>query len=186
MGCRFSSFVFALLLLALPAASGGAAPSRPQQAAAAPEHHLDQLAWFVGGVWTAEEPSDQGPPLVVHLVCDWSGTRNALLFHVTFLSQGREIPQYDGMFVWHPGKQKFVLWQVNRKGEVAEGELTINGKDMDQTVRVTHLDGSQHFLKSHYTRIDDNSFRFNAQFRLWESAPWQEALDLVYKRQPGP
>jgi len=185
MGRRLLSCAFALFLLALPAASGGAEPSRSQQAATAPEHLLDQLGWLVGGVWTAEEPSDQGPPLVVHLACNWSGTRNALLFHVTFLSQGHETPQYDGMYVWHPGKQKFVLWQVNRKGEVAEGELTISGKEMDQTVHVAHLDGSEHFLKAHYTLIDDNAFRFKAQFRPSESAPWQEALDLVYKRQQG-
>jgi len=184
MGRHLHSCAFALLLLALPAVSGGAAPSPPPQAAAR-EHPLDQLAWLAGGVWTAEEPSDQGPPLVVHLVCDWSGTRNALLFHVTFLSQGRETPQYDGMYVWHPGKQKFVLWQVNRKGDVAEGELTVSGKEMDQTVRVSHLDRSAHFLRAHYTLIDNDAFRFKAQFRLSESAPWQEALDLVYKRQRG-
>jgi hypothetical protein len=174
-----------LLLLALSAASGGVAPARTGQTGAAAARPIEQLGWLAGGVWTAEEPSDQGPPLVVHLVCHWSGTRNALLFQVTFLSEGRETPQYDGMYVWHPGKGRFVLWQVNRKGEVAEGELTVDGKEMDQTVRVAHLDGSAHFLKAHYTRIDDNAFRFKAQFRLSESAPWQEALDLVYKRQPG-
>ncbi len=69
---------------------------------------------------------------------------------MSFVSSGKEIPQYDGMFVWHPGKKTLTLWQVNRKGEVAEGELTVNGEEMDQSVRVSHLDGSAHFLKAHY------------------------------------
>ncbi len=186
MRLRGQSLLLAALLVALPAFPGAAARSCPGQMGAATERPLDQLGWLAGGVWTTEEQSDQGPPLVVHLACHWSGTRNALMYQVSFLSQGRETPQYDGMYVWHPGKGKLVLWQVNRKGEVAEGELTVDGKEMDQMVRVAHLDGSAHFLKAHYTRIDDNAFRFKAQFRLSESAPWQEAIDLVYKRRPSP
>ncbi len=143
---------------------------------------LEQLAWFVGGTWTAEEKAPDGSSLLVKLNCFWADTRGAILFKVSFLSGGKETPQYDGMYVWHPEKKKFVLWQVNRKGQVAEGELTVNGEEMDQLVRVIHPDGSLHFLKSHYTRLNRDAFRFKALFRMSESAEWQDALDIVYKR----
>ena len=157
--------------------------ARAQQPTPAP-NPLDALGWLVGGTWTTQEKTDEGSPLLVRLNCKWSPTKNAILFDVNFLSAARETAQYDGMYVWHPGKGKFVLWQVNRKGEVAEGELTVNGTEMDQTVRVSHPDGKVHFLKAHYTRLDDDSFRFKAWFRLSESDPWQDALDIVYKRAP--
>ena len=88
------------------------------------------------------------------------------------------------MFIWHSAKKKLTLWQVNRKGEVAEGELTINGSEMDQTVRVSHLDGESHFLKAHYRRLNNNAFQFTAFFRLSETAEWKDVLDIVYRRQP--
>jgi hypothetical protein len=176
------SLALALAAVTVPGAGARAVPS---QAAGANQSPIEQLSWLVGGTWTAEEPSSEGPPLRVQLTCRWSSTRNAILFEVSFSSAGRETPQYDGMYLWHPGKRRFVLWQVNRRGEVAEGELTISGKEMDQEVRVVHPDGSLHFLQAHFMRMDDNAFRFQAHFRLAENAPWQDALDIVYRRQPG-
>ena len=168
-----------LVAVALLVHSPGRATQQP--AAANP---LEALGWIVGGSWTTQEENAGGPPLVVHLTSRWAPTKNAILFEVSIVSAGRETPQYDGMYVWHPGKGKLVLWQVNRKGEVAEGELSVNGKEMDQTVRVSHPDGKAHFLKAHYTRLNDDSFRFKASFRLSEADPWQDAVDLVYTRAP--
>jgi hypothetical protein len=159
------------------------APRAAGQAVVA-EKRLEELAWLAGGTWTAEEASTSGPPLTVRMNCRWAPTHNALLFNVSFLSAGKETPQYDGMYIWHPAKGKLVLWQVNRKGEVAEGELTAHSGEIDQTVQVSHPDGTAHFLKAHYTRLDENSFRFKASFRVSESNPWQDAVDLVYRREP--
>ena len=146
---------------------------------------LEQIAWFVGGTWTAEEKASDGSTLLVKLNCRWADTRQAILFKVSFVTGGKETPQYDGMYVWHPGKKTLTLWQVNRRGEVAEGELTVNGDEADQVVRVSHPDGTAHFLKAHYQRLNNDAFRFKAFFRRSESDPWQDALDIVYRRQPA-
>jgi len=182
---RITSLIGLMLVaaLALPAQPLVRAQQQPVQSPA--PNLMEPLGWLVGGTWTAQEKNDDGSPLEVRLHCHWAPTRNAILFDVSFLTGGRETAQYDGMYVWHPAKGKFVLWQVNRKGEVAEGELTVNGKEMDQTVHVSHPDGKEHFLRAHYTRLDENSFRFKASFRLAETQPWMDALELVYTRAAG-
>jgi hypothetical protein len=174
---------FAMSTAALHGQTPIAAPQRPAdgkpQAAARP---IDQLGWLVGGTWTTEEKNDDGGTLLVKLTCKWAETRQAILYKVSFESAGKDTPQYDGMYVWNPEKQKFTLWQVNRKGEVAEGTVTVNGDEMEQLVRVVHPDGGMHFLKAHYRRTNPDSFHFKAWFRLSETAEWQDALDIVYKR----
>ncbi len=178
--CLCLSIAFFAAGVMLPRAASPGAPAQSVPAGSP----LDELGWFVGGTWTAEEEGSDGSALLVKMNCHWAENKNAILFNVRFVSGGKEIPQYEGMFVWHPGKRKLVLWQVNRKGEVAEGELTVEGKEMRQTVRVSHPDGKEHFLKANYERLGNDAFRFKAYFRLSESAEWQDALDLVYKRQP--
>jgi hypothetical protein len=173
-----------LLLLAGMILSGPAVSRVSGQSTAPGASPIDQLSWIVGGTWTTQETASDGSPLLVKMNCRWSNNRKAILYVVSFVSKGKEFPQYDGMFVWHPGKGKLVLWQVNPKGEVAEGELTVNGKEMDQSVHVFHPDGKEHFLKAHYKRLNDDSFRFKAFFRTSESTPWLDALDVVYSRQP--
>lgn len=185
---RLSKLVIFLLLMEVMAA--GTMLLTAQTPATAPKpaadsRPIDQLSWFVGGTWTTEEKNGNGGTLLVKFTCTWAETKQALLYKVSFEADGKETPQYDGMFVWNPEKKAFNLWQVNRKGEIAEGTMTVNGNEMDQLVRVVHPDGGLHFLKAHYTHINQDQFQFKAWFRLSEAADWQDALDIVYKRPPA-
>jgi hypothetical protein len=155
-----------------------------EAASSAGDSPLRKLGWLVGGTWIAEEKTAEGKVLIVKMRCRWADTGHAILFRVGFASDGAETPQYDGMFVWHPGRNKLTLWQVSRKGEVAEGEVTGSGDEFDQVVRVSHPDGSVHFLKGHYRREKRDAFRFRAFFRTSETAAWRDALDIVYRRPP--
>jgi hypothetical protein len=174
-----------VLLLASPPTFPATRPvAEPVESGSATDSPLRKLGWLVGGTWVAEEKAADGGVVVVRLRCRWADTGNAILFRVGFVSDGMETPQYDGMFVWHPGRNKLTLWQVNRKGEVAEGEVTGSGDAFDQVVRVSHPDGSVHFLKGQYRREKRDAFRFHAFFRTSETAAWRDALDVVYRRQP--
>ena len=187
MGRRILQLLFLSLFAMGAAGLYGQTPTATKKPPAdqkppAAAREIDQLGWFVGGTWTTEEKSDNGGPLLVKLTCTWGETKQAVLFKVSFESGGKITPQYDGMFVWNPEKQKLTLWQVDRNGQVAEGTLGANGDEMDQVVRVVHPDGGMHFLKAHYQRTNPDSFHFKAWFRLSETAEWQDALDVVYKR----
>ena len=177
-----------LLWLAPPAVIAATRPAGELgEAGGSPvDSPLKKLGWLVGGTWVAEEKAADGGVVVVRLRCRWADTGHAILFRVGFVANGgAETPQYDGMFVWHPSRNKLTLWQVDRKGEVAEGEVTGSGDDFDQVVRVSHRDGSVHFLKAHYRRENRDAFRFQAFFRTSETAAWREALDVVYRRPPA-
>jgi hypothetical protein len=177
----------AALLLLVTAAYPATRPivDAVELAGAAAANPLHRLGWLVGGTWTAEEKAADGSPLVVKLRCRWGDTGQAILFRVGFIANGAETPQYDGMFVWHPGRSGLTLWQVDRKGQVAEGEVTGAGDELDQVVRVSHPDGSMHFLKAHYRRQGRDAFHFKAFFRPSETAAWRDAVDVVYVRRPA-
>jgi hypothetical protein len=184
-----SAAASALLFVLMPLTARAA--TRPvgepiESAVSAAESPLRKLGWLVGGTWVAEEKAADGGVVVVRLRCRWADTGHAILFRVGFVGDGGdETPQYDGMFVWHPGRNKLTLWQVDRKGEVAEGEVTGSGDEFDQAVRVSHPDGSVHFLKGRYRREKRDAFRFQAFFRTSETAAWRDALDVVYRRLPA-
>ena len=158
----------------------GAAPAVPATSA----EGIAPLAWMVGGTWVGEEPGAGGATLKVLMTARWAETRNAILFDVAFESAGKRTAQYNGMFLWHPGRKKLTLWQINRKGEVAEGEVFPSAGVIDQTVSVDHLDGTRHFLKVRYRLLDKDTFHFKGFFRLREDAPWQDAVEVTYRRQP--
>ena len=183
--CAFAMLAATLVAGEKPLDAQTLAPAAKRPAVAGPtavERPIDQLGWLVGGTWTTQEKTDDGGTLTVKLICTWAETKQAVLYKVWVEAGGKETPQYDGMYVWNPEKKKFTLWQVNRKGEVAEGEVTLKGEEMDQLVRAVHPDGGSHFLKAHYTRLNKDEFRFKAWFRLSETAEWQDALDIVYER----
>ena len=170
--------------------SGAFVPAIQAQARAAPAapatsaEGIAPLAWMVGGTWVGEEPGAGGATLKVLMTARWAETRNAILFDVAFESAGKRTAQYNGMFLWHPGRKNLTLWQINRKGEVAEGEVFPSAEAIDQTVSVDHLDGTRHFLKVRYRLLDRDTFHFKGFFRLREDAPWQDAVEVTYRRQP--
>ncbi len=144
---------------------------------------LEQIGWVVGGIWTAVEPGDgKTPGTTVKLTCSWGETRQAILFRASYVTEGKDTPQYDGMYIWHPGKGKIVLWQVSRKGEVAEGEASVKDGGLHQEVRVSRPDGGVHFTRSDMVRLGADSFSFRAWFKPNEAAEWVQVLDLVYRR----
>ena len=81
-------------LLLLAASVAGFRPcSAHAQSAPVAGSPLDQIAWFVGGTWTAEEKVSDGSALFVKLNCRWADTRNAIVFKVSFETGGSEMPQ---------------------------------------------------------------------------------------------
>ena len=179
LSCLALGASFAGLAGAQAPAGATAAPPTPAAAAG-----LAPLAWMVG-TWAGEEKGPNNTTLLVVINARWSETRHAIVFDVYFESGGTRTPQYDGMFLWHPANNKITLWQVNRQGQVAEGDMVTAdaGKTFDSMVRVAHVGGGQHFLKTHYKLLDADAFHFKGYFRVKDGEAWKDAVEVTYRRR---
>lgn len=148
----------------------------------APNEHLKPVLWMVGS-WEGIEKGMNGD-LRVLLSAQLSHNGQALLFHVEFEKDGKRHPKYEGMYYWHPGKNRIVMTQINEEANLAEGTYTPTGNaEADQFVKV--MTASTTFeLKSHYV-VENDSFHFVGQFRPDGKHDWVPAVDVVYRRVKG-
>ena len=166
-----------ILGAALPLSGWSQSPASPP----APSP-MDALAWMAGGKWTAEE-KDGDRLLRVEMNCRRSENRQAILFEVSYLTaEGRVVPQYQGMYVWHPVKKAFLLWQVNRDGNIAEGEMREEDGKWTQHSLVTESGGGTHELRTVMQRTGEDMLHLKGYFRAKETDSWTDAVDLIFRR----
>src|SRR5262245_14776714 len=87
---------------------------------------LDTIAWVVGR-WATTEPGGKGDSIRVVMDCQWSATRNAILFSVTTApsSTGKTSPYYDGAYFPDPEHNALGSWQVDNHGNVGQATVVI-------------------------------------------------------------
>jgi hypothetical protein len=163
----------ATLVLLLPPALPAAAP---------PEHHpLAELSWLVGGVWVAQVQSPDGRPLRVEFKCDWAEHGMALKYAIHFKTGDQTVPQYEGMYYWHPGKKHIAMVQVDRSGNVTESVATTEGGDVTQENEATSSDGTTRPQRVSVTRKGDDAFEFEAMVK--RDGEWADGVSFTYRRE---
>src|SRR5208283_4343869 len=119
---------------------GLAGPLR-SQSQAADQNPLNQLAWMMGGKWTAE--GDNGPdgkPFHVECKLNWTENHRGMKFTTWFLIDGKLVPVYEGMYAWHPVKKKFSFLYTDKEGNLTEGEATMTGDHLEQEFQIVGVD----------------------------------------------
>ncbi len=178
---RTSKLVFPILGLALlyvvvvpTAVSEVATQSNPVE---------DQLGWIVGGKWVAEakEGSD-GNPLRVELVCRWGANHRVIEFATSFVSGGKPVPTYEGIYAWHPIKKKLAFLYTDREGNLTDGEATADGNRLLHEFHVSHVDGTSNEFRSIIERQGPDAYDWSVSGR--KNGAWVVLLALKYKRQP--
>jgi hypothetical protein len=117
----------------------------------------------------------------VEFKCDWSEHGRALKYVIHFKADGQTIPQYEGMYYWHPAKKKLAMVQVDRNGNVTESLATTDGGNLTQENEATTADGTTRPQRVTVTRDGDDAFAFKAMVKRGDE--WLEGLSLVYRRQ---
>jgi hypothetical protein len=154
----------------------------PARAADAP---LEPLAWLVGGTWVAEIKAAKGDPLEVHMRVAWSAHKKALKYTIVFKTKDAVIPQYDGMYFWHPAAKEIRLLQIDGGGQVTESVLTVADGKWTQRNTLTRADGTRQEQRAELVRDGNDAFRFRAL--VPKGTEWIEGLNLTYRRvQDGP
>lgn len=167
--------VAVLLMLARPLSS---------QMPPATENPMDQLAWMIGGTWTAE--GDKGPdgkPFHVESKLRWTENHRGMKFTTWFLIDGKLTPVYEGLYAWHPAKKKFTFLYSDNEGNLTEGEATMTGDHLDQEFQIVEADGTARTLRSTIVRTGPDDYDWNVQGRN-KNGEWVVIFGLKYKRKP--
>ena len=173
-----TGLVSAVAILLLPAAAAAAARSVEPPA----DHPLAPLSWLVGGTWVSRIDSPDGAPTRVECRFQWAENGQALKFVIHFKAGDEVVPQYEGMYYWHPGKKRIQMLQVGRGGNVTESVVTVDGARMAQENEAARADGTTSPQRVSVTRTEADAFEFKAQ--VLRDGQWVEAVGFTYRREP--
>jgi len=153
-------------------------PSRSQEPR---ENPLNQLAWMVGGKWQADAAKGpDGKPFHAEWKCRWGANHRTLNFTVWFLTDGRLVPVYTGLYAWHPAKKKVVFVYTDNKGALTEGEAVMNGDRLEQDFHIIGIDGVSRPFRSTITR--HGADRYDWTVLSSKDGAWTEMFTLKYQR----
>lgn len=144
------------------------------------DHPLAAISWLVGGMWVAEIPSSDGRPMRVETRFEWSEHGQSLKYVVHFKSADKTVPQYEGMYYWHPGRKHIAMVQVDRSGNVTESVAKMDGDALTQENQATQTDGTTRPQRVRIVREGDNGFAFKAMVQ--REGEWVDAVAFTYKR----
>lgn len=170
-----------LSVVALVVTVAGATPAKSENQRT-PDNPLNQLAWMTGGKWVAEgEKGPDGKPFHAEWSCAWGKNGRTLKFTVMFLENGKLVPVYDGLYAWHPGRQKLVFLYTDNQGDLTEGEAVMSGDRLEQDFQIVGMDGVARPFRSTIVRRGPDDYDWNV-LHLKEGK-WEEMFALKYKRQ---
>lgn len=167
------SILFCVAVVTTMAAESSAAESNPIE---------EQLGW-IAGTWVAEARNGpDGNPLRVELVCRWGLNHRVIEFNTTFVSGGKAVPTYDGIYAWHPIRKKLAFWYTDREGNLTDGEATVDGNRLLQEFRVSKVDGTSNEFRSTIQRQGPDAYDWSVSGQ--KDGAWVVLVALKYKRQP--
>jgi hypothetical protein len=169
------TLICALTLAGILAA---AIPSRSQEPH---ENPLNQLAWMVGGKWQADAAKGpDGKPFHAEWKCQWGANHRTLEFTVWFLTDGRLVPVYNGLYAWNPAKKKVIFVYTDNKGAFTEGETVMRGNRLEQDFHIIGADGISRPFRS--TIIRQGNDRYDWSVLSSKDGVWTEMFSLRYTR----
>jgi hypothetical protein len=170
MASRF----LALFLLA------GVGPLAPHTGPATGSHPLEQLAWMVGGTWTAVTTLPSGDRATIEATFEWTSHKRAIRYSVVRKAAGRVMPALEGMCVWHPGRKQLALWEIDADGNLTESTLRAEGRTLSYDEVIHPADGSSFPVRAEAIRESDDRFSFKAFVE--KDGRWPVVFQADYKR----
>jgi hypothetical protein len=146
---------------------------------------VDQLAWMVGGKWTAE--GDKGPdgkPFHVETKFSLAENHRGILFTTWFLIDGKLVPTYEGIYAWQPAEKKFKFLYTDNEGTLTEGTAAWESDALEQEFEIVEPDGAAHTFRSTVKRTGPDDYDWNVRQQGKDGA-WVVLFGLKYKRKPA-
>jgi hypothetical protein len=162
----------ALLLLA------SVAQSQERQAIRDP---TSQLAWLVGGVWTASGPQ-LGPHMQrIETRYTWSDNHTFIRFTTHFVTDSAEVHRYDGNLFWNEAQQTLGAWYMNAEHEITEGPVTLTDTGWEMSFRTQDASGKDAPFRVEILKKSNDLYQWSLRENV--GGAWKELLVLDYVRK---
>ena len=136
---------------------------------------------MVGGKWQADAAKGpDGKPFHAEWKCRWGANHRTLEFTVWFLTDGRLVPVYTGLYAWHPAKKKVIFVYTDNKGALTEGEVEMRGDRMEQDFHIIGADGVSRPFRSTIVRRGPDRYAWTVLTS--KDGAWTPMFSLHYTR----
>lgn len=168
----------ALFALALVACLAAWCQDKPQNPPAAKP--INDLAWLVGGVWTADASKMGGGMQRIETRYEWSDNRSFVRFTTHFVTDKATLHNYDGQFFWDSQQETLRMWYMDAHSSITEGPITVNGDVFDFSFRGTNFEGKPADLRVRLTRKTNDRYTWELQEKTADG--WKPLAALEYVR----
>jgi hypothetical protein len=169
-------------MLVLVAAVSAGLWSQEQGQSAQEKKPIQQLAWLIGGVWTADASKMGGGMQRIETRYDWSDNHAFVRFNTHFVTDKAAQHTYDGQFFWDGQDQALKMWYMDARSSITQGIISVSGETFNFDFRGTDFEGKPADLRVELLRKTNDRYIW----QLEEKAPegWKQLASLEYVRQP--
>jgi hypothetical protein len=151
----------------------------PNEGAASPRAHLEELAWMVG------EWVDEGDDAVVHTTCAWSDDGNYLLRSFTVHVAGKAASSGTQRVGWDPQREQIRSWVFDSDGGFSEGFWTRSAENQWLVKASGTLpDGTPVSATNIITRDNPHTMRWQSINRTLGDETLPDTEQIVLARKP--
>jgi hypothetical protein len=179
-------FGFMLIFVTLGAVSHffGQATSTPAERLEKVQKPVSALVWLVGGVWTADASGMGQGKLRVQTRYQLSDNGSFIRFTTHFVTDQRELKNYDGNLFWDPARKSLYMWYTSAANVIIEGPMTIDGDHWQMSFNGEDFEGKQAALRVDVLRKSNDLYRWGLSEKQGDA--WKEIATLDYVRTPAP
>ena len=141
---------------------------------------ISDLAWLVGGVWTADASKMGDGMKRIETRYVWSDNSAFIRFTTHFVSDKGTAKTYDGNFFWEPEKSQLAMWYMDYANEIVQGPVAISGETTKLSFHATDFAGKPADMQVEVLRKTNDKYLWTLEEKVADS--WKQLATLEYVR----
>lgn len=141
---------------------------------------ISDLAWLVGGVWTADASKMGDGMKRIETRYTWSDNNAFIRFTTHFVSDKGTAKTYDGNFYWEPEKAQLAMWYMDYANAIIQGPIAISGETTKFSFRATDFEGKMADMQVEVARKTNDKYQWTLEEKGGDA--WKQLATLEYVR----
>jgi hypothetical protein len=141
---------------------------------------ISNLAWLVGGVWTADASKMGDGMKRIETRYVWSDNSAFIRFTTHFVSDKGTAKTYDGNFFWEPAKSQLAMWYMDYANEIVQGPVEIGGETTKLSFHATDFEGKPADMQVNLLKKSNDKYQWTLEEKVGDS--WKQLATLEYVR----